>query len=391
MNPLMYIITLFCVSLLSTWWIFKYIHRISVLKNIVDNPEERKLQKYPVPVLGGIAVFFGIIVSLVASQVFFSSASLFSLLGIMVIMLYIGTMDDILSLSPGIRFFIEIIIVLLLIYGNDCSINNFHGLWGIWKIPSYIAVPLTVFACVGIVNAINMIDGVDGLMSMYGITTSILFGAVFYKSGEVDIAAMAMIATGAMIPFFMHNVFGKKSKMFLGDGGALMIGIMMSVFVIYILRDESLCSQAVCSNFGLVPFTLAVLSIPVFDTLRVMTRRILHGTSPFLPDKKHLHHMFIGLGFSHFGTSFSIVFLNLVNVLIWWISFKLGASVNLQLIIVIVMGLFNTFVVYKIMYWGKKYDTGLYHFLLKIGELTHVERTGIWGKMRTWLDKMANE
>lgn len=391
MNPLMYIITLFCVSLLSTWWIFKYIHRISVLKNIVDNPEERKLQKYPVPVLGGIAVFFGIIVSLVASQVFFSSASLFSLLGIMVIMLYIGTMDDILSLSPGIRFFIEIIIVLLLIYGNDCSINNFHGLWGIWKIPSYIAVPLTVFACVGIVNAINMIDGVDGLMSMYGITTSILFGAVFYKSGEVDMAAMAMIAAGAMIPFFMHNVFGKKSKMFLGDGGALMIGIMMSVFVIYILRDESLCSQAVCSNFGLVPFTLAVLSIPVFDTLRVMTRRILHGTSPFLPDKKHLHHMFIGLGFSHFGTSFSIVFLNLVNVLIWWISFKLGASVNLQLIVVIVMGLFNTFVVYKIMYWVKKYDTGLYHLLLKIGELTHVERTGIWGKMRTWLDKMANE
>lgn len=391
MNPLMYIITLFCVSLLSTWWIFKYIHRISVLKNIVDNPDARKLQKYPVPVLGGIAVFFGIIVSLVTSQVFFSSASLFSLLGIMVIMLYIGTMDDILSLSPGIRFFIEIIIVLLLIYGNDCSINNFHGLWGIWKIPSYIAVPLTVFACVGIVNAINMIDGVDGLMSMYGITTSILFGAVFYKSGEVDMAAMAMIATGAMIPFFMHNVFGKKSKMFLGDGGALMIGIMMSVFVIYILRDESLCSQAVCSNFGLVPFTLAVLSIPVFDTLRVMTRRILHGTSPFLPDKKHLHHMFIGLGFSHFGTSFSIVFLNLVNVLIWWISFKLGASVNLQLIVVIVMGLFNTFVVYKIMYWVKKYDTGLYHFLLKIGELTHVERTGVWGKMRTWLDKMANE
>lgn len=383
----MYIITLFCVSLLSTWWIFKYIHRISVLKNIVDNPEERKLQKYPVPVLGGIAVFFGIIVSLVASQVFFSSASLFSLLGIMVIMLYIGTMDDILSLSPGIRFFIEIIIVLLLIYGNDCSINNFHGLWGIWKIPSYIAVPLTVFACVGIVNAINMIDGVDGLMSMYGITTSILFGAVFYKSGEVDMAAMAMIATGAMIPFFMHNVFGKKSKMFLGDGGALMIGIMMSVFVIYILRDESLCSQAVCSNFGLVPFTLAVLSIPVFDTLRVMTRRILHGTSPFLPDKKHLHHMFIGLGFSHFGTAFSIVFLNLVNVLIWWISFKLGASVNLQLIVVIVMGLFNTFVVYKIMYWVKKYDTGLYHFLLKIGELTHVERTGVWGRLRTLLDK----
>ncbi len=387
MNPLMYIITLFCVSLLSTWWIFKYIHRISVLKNIVDNPEERKLQKYPVPVLGGVAVFFGIVVSLVCSQVFFSSASLFSLLGIMVIMLYIGTMDDILSLSPGIRFFIEIIIVLLLIYGNDCSINDFHGLWGIHQIPSYVAVPLTVFACVGIVNAINMIDGVDGLMSMYGITTSILFGAVFYKSGEVDMAAMSMIAAGAMIPFFMHNVFGKKSKMFLGDGGSLMIGIMMSVFVIYILKNDSLCSQAVCPNFGLVPFTLAVLSIPVFDTIRVMTRRIVHKTSPFQPDKKHLHHMFIGLGFSHFGTAFSIVLLNLINVFAWWISFRSGASVNLQLIVVICMGLFNTFVIYKIMYWVKKYDTRFYHFLLKVGEFTHVERTGVWGKLRERLDK----
>lgn len=387
MNPLMYIITLFCVSLLSTWWIFKYIHRISVLKNIVDNPDDRKLQKYPIPVLGGVAVFFGIIVSLVCSQVFFSSASLFSLLGIMAIMLYIGTMDDILTLSPGIRFVIEIIIVSLLIYGNDCSINNFHGLWGIYQIPSYVAVPLTVFACVGIVNAINMIDGVDGLMSGYGITISILFGAVFYKSGEVDMAAMAMIAAGALIPFFMHNVFGKKSKMFLGDGGSLMIGMMMSVFVIYILKDDSLCSQAVCPNFGLVPFALAVLSIPVFDTLRVMTRRILHKTSPFQPDKKHLHHMFIGLGFSHFGTAFSIILLNLINVFIWWISFRMGASVNLQLIVVVFMGLFNTFVVYKIMYWVKKYDTGLYHFLLKIGELTHVERTGVWGRLRTLLDK----
>lgn len=385
----MYIITLFCVSLLSTWWIFKYIHRISVLKNIVDNPEERKLQKYPVPVLGGVAVFFGIIVSLVCSQVFFSSASLFSLLGVMIIMLFIGTMDDILSLSPGIRFFIEIIIVLLLIYGNDCSINDFHGLWGIGLIPDYVAVPLTVFACVGIVNAINMIDGVDGLMSGYGITISILFGAVFYKAGEVDMAAMAMIAAGALIPFFMHNVFGKKSKMFLGDGGSLMIGIMMSVFVIYILKSDSLCSQAVCDNFGLVPFALAVLSIPIFDTLRVMTRRILHGTSPFLPDKKHLHHMFIGLGFSHFGAAFSIVLLNLVNVLIWWISFKLGASVNLQLIVVIFMGLFNTFVIYKIVYWVKKYDTRFYHVLLKVGELTHVERTGFFGKLRTLLDKMT--
>ena len=99
----------------------------------------------------------------------------------------------------------------------------------------------------------------------------------------------------------------------------------------------------------------------------------------------------VGLGFSHFGTAFSIVLLNLVNVLVWWISFRLGASVNLQLLVVIFMGLWNTFCIYKIVYWNKKYDTNLYHILLKVGEITHVERTGVWGKLRRMLDQMTND
>ena len=110
MNQLIYIIILFCVSLLSTWWIFRKVHRIAQMKNVVDNPDARKLQDHPVPVLGGLSVFFGIIVALVFCQVLFGSSSLFSFLGIMAIMLFVGTTDDVLSLSPFIRLVIELML-----------------------------------------------------------------------------------------------------------------------------------------------------------------------------------------------------------------------------------------------------------------------------------------
>ena len=109
---LAYYLTLFATALLSTWWIFKKVLKIALLKNIVDNPDARKLQKVPVPVLGGIAVFFGITMSLIVTGLFYETSYLFAIMGVMAVMLYVGTMDDVLSLSPAIRFVIEIVVVL---------------------------------------------------------------------------------------------------------------------------------------------------------------------------------------------------------------------------------------------------------------------------------------
>ena len=125
------IIILFFVSLCSTSWIFRKIHRIAVMKNVVDMPDARKLQKRPVPVLGGLSVFFGIVVSLLCCQIFFGTSGLLSLLALMIVMLCVGTIDDILSLTPSLRFSIEVVIMLLFIYTSGASINDFHGLWGI--------------------------------------------------------------------------------------------------------------------------------------------------------------------------------------------------------------------------------------------------------------------
>lgn len=391
MQLTLYYIILFLVSLSATWWVFKKVLKIAKLKNIVDNPDARKLQRVPIPVLGGVAVFFGMIVAFATAGIIYNISSLFAMICVMTIMLYVGTMDDIIGLTPKIRFLIEIFVVLLLIYCNDYSINNFHGLWGVYEIPQWIALPLTVFACVGIINAINLIDGVNGLSSGYCIMACLVFGMVFLHSGDVSMTSLAILSVGALIPFFCHNVFGKASKMFIGDGGTLLMGTVMSAFVVNALKSDSLLALSTPENFGVVPFTLAVLVIPVFDTLRVMTARIVRGTSPFNPDKTHLHHLLFDLHFSHVGTTGSELLATLLVIASWYLSYMLGASIDVQLYIVILMGLLITFAFYRFARVQSRKKSKIYHCLTKIGDWTHVGHTFWFERFRDYLDKDTDE
>ena len=376
------------LAFLGTLWIHPKVLKIAILKNIVDNPDARKLQRNPVPVMGGIAVFFGIAIGLCCSQAIFNSASTFMLISAMLIMLYTGTMDDIISLSPGIRFLIEILVIVLLMYTSNSSINCFWGLWGISTIPAWISYPLTIFAAVGIINAINLIDGVNGLSSGFCFMSSVLFAIFFQITGNQTMTTLAMSAAGAIVPFFLHNVFGQNTKMFIGDGGTLVIGTMMAMFVMNILGTNSGCSILAAKGVGLIPFTLAVLSIPVFDTLRVMSTRILNKKSPFHPDKTHLHHMFIDLGFSHIGTTISILSLNFLIVAAWFISYKMGASIEKQMNIVVAMGFLSTFGFYGYAKRQLEKNSNTLNFFKRIAKALHVEKRGIWYTIQRIIDKL---
>lgn len=384
---MLYILS-FLVAILSAHWIHPRLVRIALDKNIVDNPNARKLQRRPTPVLGGIAVFFGSVIGLGCASITCDCSELFIVVVAMMIMLYTGTMDDILDLSPALRFLIEIGTVLLLIFVGGYTLNDFHGLWGLNQIPQGVAIPLTVFTAVGIINAINLIDGVDGLSSGYCILTSLLFGVMFWYVGDRTMCMLAVVAAGSLIPFFFHNVFGKSSKMFIGDGGTLVMGIVMSVFVIRILRHGSMSEVYDAVNIGLVPFTLAVLSVPVFDTLRVMTTRILKRKSPFHPDKTHLHHMFIRLGCSHAATTLAILILNFFVVLCWWISYMIGCSIDVQLYIVLVLSILITSGLYNFMEWHIRHKTQFVRLLHRIGYRTHLNRTGIFFWLQKKMDRM---
>jgi UDP-N-acetylmuramyl pentapeptide phosphotransferase/UDP-N-acetylglucosamine-1-phosphate transferase len=357
--------------------------RIAKMKNIVDNPNARKLNKEPIPVLGGVGVFFGMMFSLAVAGYYVEGFSLhFDIIIAMLIMLYTGVGDDILNLSPRLRFGLQIFTVSLMMFIGDMYIDNFHGLWGVYQLPWVLAVALTIVSGVGIINSINLIDGVDGLCSGYGMFATMLFGVIFMRMGDVSYSVLAFTIFGALIPFMLHNVFGKKYKMFMGDGGSLVLGFILSLFVMRVIQ------AGINTDSGsTISFTLAILAIPVFDTLRVMSSRMLHGRSPFSPDKTHLHHMFIELGFSHVITAVNVVLLNGMVVAIWYICSLLELSEEMQLYIVIASGLMFTVGLYHGVQLIQKRSPASYASMQRLVKKYSIHRTGLLLYIQRVLDR----
>ncbi len=328
----------FIISLVAVWILHPQIIKVALLKEIVDTPNARKLQKEPVPILGGVAVFFGIFMSLMFSNIVIECSELFILLTAMLLMLYIGAIDDVLDISPQARLAAQIGAALVLVYlGNGYVVADLMGLFGIGALPEWAAVPLSVFAIVGIINATNLIDGVDGLSSGFGMMACLIFSVVFFNLDDVPMVVLSAATLGALLLFFLHNVFGKSSKMFIGDSGTLTLGIIMAAGVTRIISQVQTPGAALFERewASVIPFTLAVLAIPVFDTVRVMLTRMLHHKSPFHPDKTHLHHMFIDLGFSHVITTVCVLTLNTLVIGIWTLSYYAGLTPDAQTIVVV--------------------------------------------------------
>ena len=337
MHGIYFIVLVFFISFVVASLMHQPVLNIAKKHHIYDNPEKRKLQRNPVPVMGGFVVFFGAMAGSLCYWFKENSLALVPIQIAMLMMLLIGAWDDVKKLSPVFRFVLEILIVIALAVGNDYPVNDLHGLWGIHEISPWIAWPLTIFGCIGIINAINMIDGIDGLSSGICIMAFGFFGLIFFYSLDFVHVALAVSIIGALIPFFIMNVFGTRSKMFIGDAGTMMLGIALCDMVMAMLTKGSPCAiQTEHISFCLIAFALAVLAIPVFDTVRVMLGRICRGESPFTPDKTHLHHAFIDYGFHHLETSLMEIILNMMIIGVWWMLYKSHLSEQWQLYGVII-------------------------------------------------------
>lgn len=347
MSDVYFIIIVFFISLFVASLVHRPTLQFAKKHQLFDNPEARKLQRIPIPVMGGFVVFFG---AMAGSLCYWFKHDCHSIIPVqiaMLLMLLIGAWDDIKKLSPALRFVLEILIVTALAVCNNYPINNLHGLWGVHEISPWVAWPLTIFACVGIINAINMIDGVDGLSSGMCIMVFGFYGLLFFYAHDFVRVALAVSIIGGLIPFFIMNVFGNRSKMFIGDSGTMMLGIVLCDMLMSMLTKESLCARHLePTNFCMVAFALAVLAIPVFDTIRVMFGRISRGESPFYPDKTHLHHAFIDYGFHHLETALMEIMLNMIIVGGWWLVYKSHFSKDWQLYGVVVGGISVCFGLY---------------------------------------------
>ena len=384
------------VALLTSTVVFPRALSFARRHGIVDNPNARKLQRVPVPVFGGVVVYSGILSGGLVLMLLQPSGLLLWGLVAMLTMLAIGTWDDIRELPASLRFLIEAVLVGGFIAVTGIYIDDLHGLWGVHVLTPWVGIPLSLVAGVGIINAINLIDGVDGYSSGYGMMACLCLALAFWTAWSPVMVCMCLIVIGALFPFFLHNVFGSKSRMFIGDGGTLMLGMLMVVMSFYAMSSGGSLDSLERDGFCIPAFLVAVGCIPVFDTLRVMTMRMLRGRSPFKPDKTHLHHLFIDMGFSHLGAALFILLINVLVVLSWLLTWQLGMSSDVQMYVVLGLGVLVTFGFYKFMKTqqnsgpvdaeGYPEGSSLWFRMCRLGNWTHREDKRSWQVMREIVD-----
>ena len=299
--------------------------KLSLKKHLTDNPNHRKLQKTPVPVLGGMSVFLSFIVGLFFCNIFHPTDRLYVVIAAISIMFFLGLFDDQLDLSYKLKFVVQFGVIFML-WTFGYRIDTLVGLFGITDIPMFWSLLVSLFAGVGLMNALNMVDGVDGLASGLGIITSAICGAYFVTHHDPLFAMLSIVFVGALVPFFFCNVFSRKYKMYIGDSGSLIMGTLAYVFTCRVIHTPHMdWNDQYC-----VSMMFAIYSLPVFDTLRVMTVRMLHRSSPFKADRTHLHHMFVDLGYPHIMITTFLLFINCVVIAVWYITSIYMGSIDGQ-------------------------------------------------------------
>ncbi len=284
------------LAFLITFFSIPVIIEVAKDKKLFDEPDERKVHKAVIPTLGGLGIFAGFIVaSLLGVPSSVPPVFQYFVAAIMVIF-FLGIKDDILILSASKKFIGQLFAAGIIIKFGGIQINNMHGFLGLYAIPHTASILLTLFTIVVITNSFNLIDGVDGLAGCLGLLTSSIFGAYFLATSQLMYAVMAFSLVGSLIAFLIYNF--SPAKIFMGDTGSLLIGLLNSVFVIKFI------AIAADPSFGLPlqsapAIGFAILIVPLFDTLRVVTIRIISRRSPFSPDRNHIHHFLLELGLSH--------------------------------------------------------------------------------------------
>jgi UDP-GlcNAc:undecaprenyl-phosphate/decaprenyl-phosphate GlcNAc-1-phosphate transferase len=283
---------------------------VAHMKQLYDAPGRRKSHHQSIPNLGGIAIFAGLVIATGLFVNISESKELMPLLVAMVIIFFIGIKDDILIIAPDKKLYGQIIAAIIIVVIGDLRFTSLHGFLGIYNIDYVSSVLLTLFVIVVLTNAFNLIDGIDGLASGIGMLVSLTFGTWFLLAGFYNYAILSAAMFGALAAFFGFNVFGKTNKIFMGDTGSLILGLIISVLVIK-FNEANVVYKGLYSIESAPAVSFGILIIPLFDTLRVFILRILRGQSPFHPDKNHLHHRMLKLGFSHLE---STTLLSVVNV-----------------------------------------------------------------------------
>lgn len=319
------------LAFIITFFSIPVIIQIAKQKKLFDEPDERKVHKTVIPTLGGLGIFAGFIVALLMGTPPSMSAQLQFFVAASVVIFFLGLKDDILVISASKKFIGQLIAAGIIIKFGGIQINNMHGFLGINEIPAFAGALFTLFTIIVITNSFNLIDGVDGLAGSLGLMTTLIFGTYFYMAGELTFAVMAFSLAGSIISFLIYNF--SPAKIFMGDTGSLLLGLINSILVIKFINVAGAPGAAV-SVTSAPAIGFAILLIPLFDTLRVFGLRILDRRSPFSPDRNHVHHFLLDLGFSHRKVTMSCVGANITLLALAFSLRNLGPTIVIAILLV---------------------------------------------------------
>ena len=328
----------FLLSVLLATIVIPRIIFISYKKRLFDVPDARKVHKTPVPRLGGLAFLPVILISLciitgiryymnepvalVWSSCLFMR-NLFLVAGTTLLYL-VGVADDLVGVSYRYKFVVQILSASFLPL-SGLWINDLGGLLGLHAIPAFIGMPLTVFLVVYITNAINLIDGIDGLASGLTCIALGLLIIVCTLVGQWTHALLASATLGVVITFFYYNVFSVSGrKLFMGDAGSLTLGYILSFLILHFWMQQEYW-EPFKLNLNMV--TISTLFIPLLDVVRVFYSRVRSGRNPFLPDKNHIHHKLLRTGMRIRTVMITLLMLSLFLVVANFVlSFYINAT-----------------------------------------------------------------
>lgn len=354
MDLLLFIFATFLLSAFLGWMTIPHIVLVSKKKRLFDEISDRKSHTGSVPRLGGTAFFPAFLISLylmVGLRYFYGyevnpyiEISVFTELAFFIagatVLFFVGLVDDLTGLSYKTKMVAQIIAAVLLIYAG-VGITDFGGILGIHEVHPAIGVVVTILLAVLIINAYNLIDGVDGLCSSLSLVALFTFGGWFIYEGLYFYAIMAMAMAGVVMTFFFYNILGRRLKIFMGDTGSLALGYVIAFLG---LKFYNLNMSVELHSIGSpAAIFLGIVFVPVFDAVRVFCVRMSKGLSPFHPDKRHIHHKLLRLKLTHLQCTFSIVLLQIFFILLnfmlrhWNINLLLLLNISLSIIINLIL------------------------------------------------------
>jgi len=301
------------IAFIITFAAIPIIIQVSNAKKLFDHPDERKIHISPIPSLGGLGIFAGFILACLFTISLYNAPDFQYFYAATLVIFFLGLKDDILVLSPMKKFIGQMLAAFLIVYKGGLVIHSMHGFLGVNELPEAISLSFTYLTLIVIINSFNLIDGVDGLAGSLGLMTSLVFGIYFKSVGEVEYATLAFCLGGSIMAFLIYN--HSPAKIFMGDTGSLLIGIVNAILVIHFINIAgSAGSQFPVAASPAMGF--AILIVPLFDTLRVFALRIFSRRSPFSPDRNHIHHLMMDNGMTHSMITYSCVAVNIIFIAI---------------------------------------------------------------------------